>query len=84
MGMMTRQDAFNPFHLVTLARRSRPAREAAAGWARDEWETLAMQAMTELQRDVPPPSPEKMAAGKRRLLALAAERRRERFLDLAG
>ena len=48
---------------------------------------LAVFISSRIQRaatEVPPPSPEKMAAGKQRLLERAAELRRQRLIDLAG
>jgi hypothetical protein len=82
--MMTRQDAFNPFALLSLARRSRPARVADGALAPSAVEAEIMTRLAQLKREVPPPSPEKMAAGKQRLLERAAELRRQRLIDLAG
>jgi hypothetical protein len=87
MGMVMTMDVFAPLTLSTALLRRKPARKPEAGpWAPSdpEMEMLLMTALNEMKRDVPPPSPEKMAAGKRRLLELAAERRRERLMDLAG
>jgi hypothetical protein len=86
MGMVMTMDVYAPLTLATLLRR-KPARtvDLARGVASDpELEMLLMTALNELKRDLPPPSPEKMAAGKRRLMDLAEARRRERDMDLAG
>lgn len=86
--MMTQPDVQIPF-LATfdLAERAHPVRRqepmAASGY-QAMWEMNLMTALSEFKRDVPPPSPEKMAQGKRRLLELAAERRRERDMDLSA
>ena len=86
MGMVMTMDALVPLTLPMLLRR-RPARTVEA--ARDEapnpeMEMLLMSALNEMKRDVPPPSPEKMAANKRRLMELAEARRRERYMDISG
>lgn len=88
--MIMRQDVFNPFAWAPRRDRPRSATpqrypdELATTGCDEEWESFAMIALNSLKRDVPPPSPERMAAGKARLLALAAERRREKLIDLAG
>jgi hypothetical protein len=88
--MIMRQDVFNPFtwaprHHRTPSTTPRRFPDTVLPVGIDEeWEIFAMTALDTLKRDVPPPSPERMAAGKARLLALAAERRRERLIDLAG
>ncbi len=88
MGMMTRPDVLIPFlALHDLAERAHPVRrqeQTAASGDQAAWEMNLMTALNELKRDVPPPSPEKMAEGKRRLLQLAAERRRQRLIDLSA
>ena len=78
-----------PFTLAAMASLPRPGlpwplRNDADSGTQDAFERIAMNALVEMKRDVPPPSPERMAAGKARLLALAAERRRQRLIDLAG
>jgi hypothetical protein len=87
--MLMRQEVFNPFTASARYRRPRPIaappggrREGSAD--RPTGEETLMDALRHLKRDVPPPSPERMAAGKARLLALAEQRRRERDMDLAG
>jgi hypothetical protein len=85
--MVMTMDVFAPLMRSTTLLRRKPARSLDAhAWAPSdpELEMLLMTALNEMKRDVPPPSPEKMAAGKRRLLELAEERRRERLMDLAG